>query len=186
MLAALVECVIQSHIPTIVHLLPSLPSQLSKYGIATNILCTCMFSIIYCVGFVKDIRARGDIDASFRWTNNVITQVKLRFNSNHMWLKGFVETTPGFFRATNSSSPSSITVISPNVLYPIYSSELFSQGVNSKCASIVSTEEIPSQAAYVTHINDHYAIIRVLSFPCEVFMCDTKDRQSCLRSFSIE
>ena len=99
------ELLVQSHVPNLILLLPSIPSELSATGYLT----------LFC---------RGDIKASLSWRNGNVTEATLLFNSNHPWHRGIEESPSGSGRFTLSQKLSrfSVFISSPNILYSNVSS----------------------------------------------------------------
>ena len=81
--AAVVEMLLQSHLPQTLIVLPALPKQYEDSG------------------HIRGLRSRGDVEVSFTWRGGQVQYLSLRFHSRHPWLSGLQEESShrGFFRA---------------------------------------------------------------------------------------
>lgn len=89
-MAAINEMMLQSHISGFLFLLPAWPQALGE------------------VGFIRGLRARGDLHVSMSWEGGAVKAAIVRFNSPHPWLSGLEETFEGsgFFVAADGREKS--------------------------------------------------------------------------------
>jgi hypothetical protein len=136
---------IQSHIPGVLFLLPSLPLELSHSGLIRNWL------------------TRGGARVSMRWRRGSILSARIRFHERHPWFSiAPIETKRGYFHS--SSSPSaSVVIMSPNELRVVDSLSLQS------CMRV--TTEKKTQPLPLPLLSDYLLRLQILSYPCSVCLC---------------
>jgi len=160
--AALVEILVQSHLPGHLLLLPALSASLSE-GRAVGLHC------------------RGDVRVDLTWAAGVVSSAALSFRSPHPWNKGLPESTSGsgfvstdFLESFLSSEHNyELTVVSPNRLVLL-------QETTSQCAEMISSREPSAHDHgnnYVPPLWQTYGkasiTIRVSSFPCLALLKET-------------
>lgn len=137
------EMLVHSHIPSVISILPALPSYLSS-------------------GVAKKLKARGDVEISMRWNEGAVVSLVLHFNSNHPWLSNIKENQPGYFVQSQSRSQNMKLTLS----VPI-TSNLFP--ISTRCGNI-DTGHQPHQVSFLPK-EDQYYTIEIYSFPCVIEMC---------------
>lgn len=96
-MAAVVEMLMQSHVPGVLWLLPALPSEWSRSE-----------------GGMEGLRARGDVLVSVAWaTGGAIKQATIAFGSQHAWNHGksYLVNAPGIDKLSSKTSPDSCASI---------------------------------------------------------------------------
>ncbi len=154
--AAINELTVQSHIPGIYFLLPT-GAHLSAHG------------------YVKRLKVRGDGTVSYLWMSNQVKGAKIEFNSPHPWLYGYASSlSPGFFTFNNiTDGPVTIAVGSPN--------ELRISSLTGTCAHSIADDRSNSvsQLPDLYSKNNHFINIKLLKFPCTIYLCSEIGEENC-------
>lgn len=156
--------IIQSHLPNIVHLLPSIPQNFSLSGPPVHYT-----HLTQVLGRIRRWPSRGGLYVSMDWKLGIIEYVLLEIEKSHPWFSShIVEKRKGYLDISNSTnyyvsliSPNKLTVRSPSTCF-------FVNKVGNSRVSIIRKEE------------DHVLQFRFTSFPCHICLCSNQERCSCL------
>ncbi len=151
--AALVEMMVQSHMPGVIQLLPAIPDVWFDGE-----------------GLVKQIRLRGNSHISIYWKKGRIVFARLEFQSGHPWWRGvkMENERDGFYQMSLSTN-------SLAVLYSKTQLRVISEDHTAANACPISVSSSTWPQAFDSKLTDWWSItLEVLKeeFPCTVLFCD--------------
>jgi len=187
--AAVLELLVQSHVPGQLHLLPALPREIAEKG------------------YITGVAARGDMRVSLIWQKGLVAAAVIIVRSIHPWhshksntdgsISPVLQEGPsGYFSLSDRWKDSleiSFVMASPGPLRLLLSNKL--KNINKKgkksrrnfkrmtatgnsCAQMIG-EEKPTLAADPTRLHNGVRIL-VSSTPCQLLICgDEVDDKQC-------
>ncbi len=158
------ECLLQSHSPGALHLLPSLPPALSARG------------------SFRRLKARGDVSVSVWWEDGRALAAVLTFHSRHPWLRGQLEAPSGFFSQAGGDGDglgAEVWVLSPN--------KMKLQTNRSTAETCASSAVVSAAQSFVVPLQlptDSVVKLTVVAFPCTVVLCSVYQGDSTACKFA--
>ena len=182
LVAAMVEMLVQSHVPGVIHLLPALPSEWIPS-------CTRQDGERAPVYAVRGLQARGDVEVGVEWTRDCackegevgncarLKEARLLFNSPHAWHSFgdnelfrrfdyvYSENNASTSAASDDKKSEGVTIV---IKTSTGAKDLkFVPAISSKrgkltCATLLHTSTREEEGAFLT----------ISSYPCEVILTD--------------